>query len=213
MATPSSGLFVSIEGGEAVGKSTLITALQDLLQAYSIPTTATREPGGTPFAEKIRTILLSDDASPAPYAELLAMLSARADHLDKVIIPALSANKVLLCDRFIDSTIAYQGGGRALGFEEVRDLCLQLSGSLLPKITFLLDLPIEIAYQRQKKRDSPVDRFEGSDHAFYESVRHHFLRLAREFPQRIHLIDASLPQKDVLASAWRILSHQLSIRP
>ena len=182
-------LFISIEGGEGVGKSTNIAVLENWLQRQQIRYCLTREPGGTPLAEKMRELLLGiDDETLAPAAELLLVFAARAQHLAEVIRPALSRGEWVLCDRFTDATYAYQGAGRGLPSAHIQQLERQVQAGLQPDVTLLLDAPIEVGMARAGKRGE-LDRFESEEHAFFERVRQCYLERARLEPERFRVIN------------------------
>lgn len=187
------GRFITIEGIEGVGKTTNIEFIDSLLQQAGREVVLTREPGGTPIGEDIRELLLghkhdgmSDDT------ELLLMFAARAEHLHKVIRPALAAGKDVLCDRFTDATYAYQGGGRGIAVEHIAVLENWVQADLRPDLTLLLDVPVATGLERAGKRSAP-DRFEKEKHEFFERVRAMYLLRAQAEPQRYRIIDASQP--------------------
>ncbi|MBC7750238.1 MAG: dTMP kinase [Candidatus Saccharibacteria bacterium] len=193
-------MFISFEGTEGVGKSTLIRGVADHLQAQGIDFIVTREPGGTPLAEQIRGLLLTPDGEKiAPSCELLLLFAARAQHLSQVIEPALSRGQWVLCDRFVDASYAYQCGGRDLPTTQVQALVEQFV-SVLPSKTFWLDAPVEIGMARAGKR-SALDRFEQERHEFFERVRAVYAARAAAEPQRIVKLDATLAAEEVLAFA------------
>lgn len=179
------GRFITFEGGDGVGKSTHISLLADSLRAQGHEVVVSREPGGTELGAQIRQLLLhGGDVSPR--AEALLYAADRAHHADTVIRPALERGAIVLCDRYLDSSIAYQGAARALGKEEIRDLSLWATENLLPDLTFLLDLPAPLAQQRLVGES---DRIESAGMAFHEAVRAEFLALAEAEPQRWRVLD------------------------
>lgn len=187
------GRFITIEGTEGVGKTTNIEFINSLLQQAGREVVLTREPGGTPIGEDIRGLLLghkhdgmSDDT------ELLLMFAARAEHLHKVIRPALAVGKDVLCDRFTDATYAYQGGGRGIAVEHIAVLENWVQADLRPDLTLLLDVPVATGLERAGKRSAP-DRFEKEKHEFFERVRAMYLQRAQAEPERYRIIDASQP--------------------
>lgn len=187
----SRGLFITIEGGEGVGKSTNIAFIAEQLQQQGIDFILTREPGGTPLAEDIRQLLLIPrNESVAENTELLLMFAARAQHIAQVIKPALQSGKWVICDRFTDATFAYQGGGRGVDLGKISDLEQWVQGDLRPDYTLLLDAPIEVGMSRATKRGE-LDRFEQEQRAFFEAVRSTYLSLAEKFKQRFRIVDAS----------------------
>jgi dTMP kinase len=189
----ASGRFLTIEGIEGVGKSTQVTRLSDSLRERGIAHVVTREPGGTPLAERIREIVLNSrgEAVP-PIAELLLMFAARAVHVANHIEPNLRAGRWVLCDRFVDATYAYQGGGRRLSKDTVRQLEVMVLGARRPDLTILLDAPVELALQRAMHRNAgaATDRFESERSEFFERVREAYCERAAAEPDRIAVLDA-----------------------
>ncbi len=183
------GKFITIEGTEGAGKSTSLNYIKDVLQQKGIVFITTREPGGTPIAEKIRELLL-DKANTAlcDDAELLLMFAARTQHLNELIIPALQSGQWVISDRFTDATYAYQGGGRGLPWEKIAQLEQWVQGDLRPDATILLDIPVEQGMERVRSRGE-TDRFEEEQMSFFSRIREAYLRLARENPQRYYIID------------------------
>lgn len=186
-----SGLFITLEGPEGAGKSTNREYLAKLLGAHGVEVVLTREPGGTPLAEKIREILLAPSDEPmAVDTELLLMFAARAQHLAEVIRPALARGAVVLCDRFTDATYAYQGGGRGVDVARIAVLEQFVQGELRPDLTLLFDLPVEVGLARAASRGR-LDRFEEEGRAFFEAVRSCYLARSESAPERYRLIDAA----------------------
>jgi len=188
-----SGLFITLEGPEGAGKSTNREYLAKRLREQGVEVLLTREPGGTPLAERVRELLLAPSTeSMAADTELLLVFAARAQHLAQVIQPALASGCVVLCDRFTDATYAYQGGGR--GVPEARIGMLEdfVQGTLRPDLTLVFDLPVEIGLARAAARGR-LDRFEQEGHGFFEAVRHTYLRRAAAEPQRYRVLDAAQP--------------------
>ena len=191
------GMFITLEGGEGVGKSTNILFIKQLLEDAGISVVTTREPGGTAFAEKIRQLLLENrDEAVSEHAELLLMFAARAQHIHHQIQPALSRGQWVLCDRFTDATYAYQGGGRNMDVKMIEWLEDKVQGALRPDLTLLLDAPIDVGMDRAGKRGK-LDRFELEEHAFFERVRSAYLQRAQQNPQQIKLINAAHSLTDV----------------
>jgi dTMP kinase len=184
--------FITLEGGEGAGKSTQARALAEALRARGLPVLVTREPGGSAGAEAIRALLLQGEAGRwSPRAEALLFAAARADHLEKTILPALAAGEWVICDRFIDSTRAYQGAG---GIDDAAILALHGFGAegLLPDVTFVLDLSVAAGRARAEARDgAAADRFAARGDDFHKSVRESFHRIAATEPDRVRLIDAA----------------------
>jgi dTMP kinase len=201
------GLFITVEGGEGVGKSTNMDVIERWLQQRRIDYCRTREPGGTPLAESIRGLLLdTEDGSVSPMAELLLMFAARAQHIQEVIEPALSRGKWVLCDRFTDATYAYQGGGRGMPMEWVSTLEALVQGALRPDITLLLDAPVEVGMSRAHKRGK-LDRFEREEIAFFEKVRQTYLQRAASDPARFRVIDTDRELADIATELQHILTN------
>lgn len=197
------GLFVTLEGPEGAGKSTNREYLAERLRACGVDVVLTREPGGTPLAERIRELLLTPADEPmAVDTELLLVFAARAQHLTQVIRPALERGAVVLCDRFTDATYAYQGGGRGLSIERIAQLEVFVQGELRPDLTLIFDLPVEVGLARAAARGR-LDRFEQEGLRFFESVRRAYLDRAKAAPSRYRIIDAGQPlnvvQQDVQA--------------
>ena len=191
------GKFITLEGGEGVGKTTNLSFISSYLQNHGIDVIVTREPGGTRLAEKIRELLLdSNNESISESAELLLMFAARAQHIKHVIEPALSQGKWVLCDRFTDATYAYQGGGRNMNMSTIEWLENLVQGTLRPDLTLLLDAPVEVGIERARDRGQ-LDRFESEKIDFFERVRQSYLRQAELYPERIKLIKADQPLSDV----------------
>ncbi|MDH5190802.1 MAG: dTMP kinase [Gammaproteobacteria bacterium] len=191
------GFFITLEGIEGVGKTTNMDFVHKQLVAAGKDVILTREPGGTSLGEDVRNLLLGHKHDGmSSETELLLMFAARAEHLSKVIMPAVMDGKVVLCDRFTDATYAYQGGGRGIPTRRIQELEQWVQGGTRPDMTFLLDLPVEVGLERAGKR-SAADRFEKEDMAFFQRVRDRYLQLAAEYPQRFRVIDASKPLDDV----------------
>ena len=184
------GKFITIEGQDGAGKSTNVTAMQEYLQTHSIDFVHTREPGGTDLGEKIRELLLNSSDAIADKTELLMMFAARAQHIESVIEPALSKGVWVLCDRFTDATYAYQGAGRGLSVNDIQLLETYVQAGLVPDLTLVLDLPIEVSESRAGQRSAP-DRFERQKHDFKQNVRDCYLARARNEPDRMKVVDAS----------------------
>lgn len=205
-------VFITLEGTEGVGKSTALNYIQDYLAQHQVPYITTREPGGTPLAERIRHLLLDKDAEKmSDHTELLLMFAARAQHLQQVIKPALAAKKWVLCDRFTDATYAYQGGGRGLPMAEISQLETLVQAELRPTLTLWLDAPVELGLSRAAARQQ-LDRFEQEKAVFFDKVRAVYRQRAAAEPQRFRRIDASLPLADVQAQIKSVLAHVLAVR-
>jgi len=194
------GRFITLEGGEGVGKSTQMAAVDAALQAAGLETFLTREPGGTERAERIRELLLRPTEEPMPVScELLLMFAARATHLENSIRPALERGIWVICDRFTDATYAYQGAGRGVPRQEIELLERLVQRGLAPDLTLLLDAPVEVALPRAKRRnaDQHGDRFERERESFFERVRRGYLEIAAAEPRRVKVIDASQEMEEV----------------
>ena len=198
------GLFITLEGPEGAGKSTNREYLATQLREAGVDVVLTREPGGTPLAERMRDVLLAPTDEPMDVdAELLLMFAARAQHLALVIKPALQRGAVVLCDRFTDATFAYQGGGRGMPFERIAELERFVQGDLRPDLTLLFDLPVEVGMARAAARGR-LDRFEQEGMAFFDKVRQAYLTLAQANEARYRVLDASQPLEHVQRAldAW-----------
>jgi dTMP kinase len=201
------GLFVTFEGIEGVGKSTQIALAAQFLRARGEDPLVTREPGGTPLAERIRDIVLSPAQESLPgTAELLLMFAARAVHLANLVLPALATGRPVLCDRFTDASYAYQGAGRGLGQDRIAALEDIVQGALRPDLTLLLDAPVAQALARARSRGPAVDRFDLERAEFFTRVRDAYLARARAEPKRFAVVDASLDLDQVRSAIERELN-------
>lgn len=207
-----SGKFITLEGIEGVGKTSNLAYIRELLQQHRRECIETREPGGTPLGESLRAILLEHKHDGmCPDAELLLMFAARAEHIARVIMPALIAGKYVLCDRFTEAAYAYQGGGRGLNDSKIAELENWVQGDLRPDLTIVLDAPVHIGRARAGRRSEP-DRIEKEHDDFFNRVRDTYLRLAEHYPQRIAVIDANMALDDVQDQIKRVL-HDYDIVP
>lgn len=222
------GRFLTLEGIEGAGKSTVAAALATALRARGITVVATREPGGTPLAERLREVVLQRGAETlSPQAETLLMFAARAVHVDNLIRPALARGEWVICDRYTDATRAYQGGGRGVATPFIETLSRETVGGLTPDLTLLLDLPVETGLQRAHARrkatgatageggehgDLP-DRFEAEAVVFFERVRERYLAIAAAEPQRVRILEATLPPAALLDAAMDALQPWFESRP
>ena len=204
-----SGRFITLEGGEGVGKTTNLGFIEDYLRARGIDLVRTREPGGTPLGERVRGLLLGDGEIDAQ-AELLLVFAARAQHLRDVIRPALAVGRWVLCDRFTDATYAYQGGGRGLPRERIATLETFVQGALRPDLTLVFDLPIEVGMARASARGR-LDRFEQEGRTFFDAVRSTYLERARLEPGRYRLIDAAQTLEQVQGQLDALLPQLLGM--
>jgi dTMP kinase len=199
-------MFISFEGTEGVGKTTLIRKIYEHLEQQGQQVVLTREPGGTPMAEQIRSLLLSvnHEESMSNDTELLLMYAARAQHLQQVIMPALTEHKTVLCDRFTDASFAYQCAGRGLSQSKLQ-LLNENFVSLMPNITFWLDAPIETGMSRARERGA-LDRFEQEKVTFFEKVRAGYQQLWEQYPERVKRLDATQSPEQVFAQALQYLN-------
>ena len=203
------GFFITLEGIEGAGKTTLINFIEDLLINAGHDVVKTREPGGTAIGEQIREILLKNENYTLTYdTELLLVFSARAQHIQEVILPALSSGKIILCDRFTDASYAYQGGGRGIGTSRINLLEKWVHEDLRPNLTLLFDLDVSIGMQRTKKR-SDADRFEREEINFFEKIRNTYLERAKNEPQRFRIINSASSLESVKEQIITILKDFL----
>ncbi len=203
------GLFITLEGIEGAGKSTAVDFIEDFLTKEGHDVIKTREPGGTVIGEQIREILLNNENYTLTNdTELLLVFSARAQHIQEVILPALSSGKIILCDRFTDASYAYQGGGRGIDASRINLLEKWVYGDLRPNLTLLFDLDVSIGMQRTKKR-SDADRFEREEINFFEKIRNTYLERAKNEPQRFHIINSASSLESVKEQIITILKDFL----
>ncbi|RXF73909.1 dTMP kinase [Hansschlegelia zhihuaiae] len=211
----TAGRFVTFEGGEGVGKSTQLRRLAAWLKQLGHEVVTTREPGGSPRAETLRNVLLSGAAKRfGPVAETVLIASARADHVDHVIRPAIERGAIVLCDRFTDSTRAYQGALGGVSAELLRTLEQVAAPGVAPDLTIMLDAPAERGLARARRRSGEgavADRFEAEDAAFHERLRDAFVAIARAEPERCILVDAEGAEEDVAERVWRAAREKLGL--
>jgi dTMP kinase len=206
----TAGRFISLEGIEGAGKSTLARALQATLTERGLGVTLTREPGGTPLAERLRTLVLERGAEHiSAEAETLLMFAARALHVENLIRPALGRGEWVICDRFTDATRAYQGAGRGVDAALIERLAETVHGNLWPHRTLLLDLPVETGLTRARRRSAAGDRFEDEDLRFFERVRARYLALAAAEPGRVRVLEAADAPDKVTAGALAAIADLL----
>ncbi|MBN8521391.1 MAG: dTMP kinase [Alphaproteobacteria bacterium] len=202
------GLFISLEGGEGAGKTTQLMLLADALRGRGLDVVTTREPGGTPAAESLRETFISHQGQSWPIsAQLLTMFAARALHVEQVIKPALAKGKIVICDRFTDSTRAYQGYAQGFDLDSIETLRHIAIGDFEPDITFIFDIDPVTGLSRTSKRVSTGDTFEGLDIGFHQKLRAGFWDIAKQAPDRCHVVDAS-KKPDIVAQ--EILNLTLS---
>lgn len=186
------GRFITLEGGEGAGKSTQIARLAEALRATGLEIRTTREPGGSPAAEEIRKLLVEGEPGRwQPMTEALLHFAARAEHLHSVVLPAIAAGTWVVCDRFADSTMAYQGYGHGLGRKTITALYRNVVGDFAPDLTLILDVPVETGLARAAARRGGEDRYERMDRSFHERLRRGFRDIAKREPKRCKLVDAS----------------------
>ncbi len=212
---PYEGLFITLEGGDGCGKSTLSALLSKELAKKGYPVLKTREPGGTPLSEHLRDVVLKPDPNRpvGERAELLLFLAARVQHIDEVILPALRDRKLLICERFNDSTIAYQGCRKHVGVHVAEQICDLACNHLVPDLTLLLDLDPIIGLQRLSKERKNLDRLEQEELQFHIEVRTAYLHLADKYPERIIIIDGSATPEEVCAASLKALEPHLMLKP
>ncbi|MBO4316812.1 MAG: dTMP kinase [Mailhella sp.] len=209
-------MFITFEGIEGSGKSTLARSTAAALQQAGIPVLLTREPGGSALGTKIRALLLNAEESVSPRAELFLFLADRTQHVDAVIKPALDKGTVVLCDRFTDSTIAYQGFGRGLDIGLLDALNANATGGLVPDLTIVADLQPQIGLERAKKRNAEngtatsEGRFEDEELAFHAKIRNGFLAIAESHPERVMVLDASMPPDELASKAIELILKRFS---
>jgi dTMP kinase len=226
---PARGKFITFEGLDGSGKSTQLEKLARSLRAHGLAVTVTREPGGTTTGEKIREVLLHSATSGlSPFAEMALMFASRAQHIHEVILPALAEGRIVLCDRFTDSTEAYQGGGRKLGTKPVLRLHEILCGNLQPDLTILLDNEVAFSIDRARRRNEKQtgsrtekeknkgrskdeNRFEQESRAFFGRVRHAYLAIAKRNPHRMHVVDARGTPSETHAVIMELVKKKLKI--
>jgi dTMP kinase len=209
------GLFITVEGPDGAGKSSLVKGLVPLIQsALSIPLVVTREPGGSDIAEEIREILLNPEHTAMDdRTEALLLAAGRRQHVVEKIIPALERNEVVLCDRFVDSSIAYQGHARGIGMEEVAAINQFATEGLTPDLTLYLDVDAEVGLNRiaDKNSNRTHDRLELEEVTFHEKVREAYHQLVKENSERFVTVDASQSQEAVLQDCWHIVEKRLKL--
>ena len=208
MATPRRGLFITLEGGEGSGKSTQAQALRALLEDAGRSVTITREPAGCPLGQRARELLNDRSLKLDARSEFLLFAAARAQHVAEVIRPALDRGEVVICDRFGDSSVAYQGYGRGLDLEDVREANRMATQGLVPDLTVLLDVPVETGLGRKAGEKAP-DRIGQEGAQFHERVRQGYLAMAAKEPDRFLVRDGTLPPEEITRTIWRRLEPLL----
>lgn len=207
----SPGKFITLEGIDGAGKSTQLAWIVDFLQGNGVNVAVTREPGGTPLGEELRTLLLDSSLTMHPETEALLMFAARREHLDKVIFPALSRGDWVISDRFTDASFAYQGGGRQVGITKLENLEQWAQGVLQPDLTLYFDVPVELGQQRIAGIKS-ADRFEKEQTEFFQRVRAAYLARVEKYPERMRLIDASQSLQKVQEAIRHIMEKVFPLK-
>lgn len=207
------GKFITFEGPEGSGKSTQIRLLDERLRERGIRTLLTREPGGTPTGEAVRRLLQHEasDAEMAHRTEVLLFCASRAQIVEQVIQPALGQGTWVLCDRFTDSTLAYQGYGRGFALAELRTLNLFATGGLIPDLTVLLDISVDESFRRIAERMSEFDRIERSERIFHERLRKGYLELAAAEPARFRVLSSAPPSAQTGVAVWQVVCERLGL--
>ncbi len=202
-------MFITFEGIEGCGKSTQAKLLYEELIDRGFTVLLTREPGGTPAAEEIRRIILKkwEEGFP-PFAELSLYEAARSFHVENLILPSLKEGAVVVCDRFTDSTVAYQGYGRGLPLDLIERMNLEATRGLKPDVTFLIDLPVEVAFSRLSRKE--LDRMESEELSFHERVREGFLKIAEKEPQRVVVLDGTKEIGEIFKSVLKVVLERLN---
>ena len=200
-------MLVTFEGIEAAGKSTLIAALNRELTTRGNVVVITREPGGTPLGDSLRAVFLDPALAVDPIAEVMLLNASRAQLVADVIAPALKARSVVLCDRFFDATVAYQGYGRGLNVDSLLEICLVATHRIAPDLTFLIDIPVELSQARLRARGG-ADRLEREGTAFHTRVRDGYLALAERFPSRYVVLEGAQPPDVLAAGAWAVFEQR-----
>jgi dTMP kinase len=208
MTSPRPGLFITLEGGEGSGKSSQAQALKALLEARAFTVTVTREPAGCPLGQRVRALLTEPSLELDPRSELFLFVAQRAQHAAQVVRPALERGEVVICDRFGDSSVAYQGYGRGLSPDDVRLANRMATQGLVPDLTVLLDVPVETGLTRKRGEEAP-DRIGQEGAAFHERVRQGYLAMAAGEPDRFLVVDATLPAEEITRTVWRRLEPLL----
>ena len=202
-------MFITFEGIEGSGKSSLIAKLKKYFKSSKLEAFFSKEPGGTDLGKEIRKILLNPKYSFDPTSELLLLLADRAEHVQKIIRPNLQKNKLIFCDRYLDSTLAYQGSGRNLDKKIIKEMFKVLDFPI-PDLTILLDVPVQIGLSRARKRNK-LDRFEKEDLNFHENVRRSYLDLAKNDSSRIVIFDSSISEEELFKKAVNLIKSRISV--
>jgi dTMP kinase len=214
---PGAGRFITFEGPEGGGKGTQLTLLYEALTSRGVSAVTTREPGGTQIGRELRAMLLETGRPPlVPAAQALLLGADRAQHVGEIVRPALEAGHVVISDRFVDSTLAYQGFGEGLDLAALEAMCRLATGGLVPDLTILLDVEVEVGLARRRaafaKGDGELNRLDRREIAFHERVRRGYLRLARQDPERFCVVDARLPISEVAGLIWVRVAELLDLQ-
>ena len=209
----ASGIFITVEGVDGAGKSTQLVFLEEFLRDRGLEVLVTREPGGTSLGEAVRELLIGEnEIAVTDDVELMLIFTARLQHLEEVIVPAVAAGICVVCDRFTDATYAYQGGGRGISVTRIRQLEAWVQQGFQPDLTLVFDLPVDTGAARSRKRGESADRFERQDSAFKEAVRNTYLDRVHQYPERMRLIDASRGKEQVTENMISIVEGFLKSR-
>ena len=205
--------FITIEGGEGSGKTSIIKLLLEDLKKENIDAISTREPGGSKIAEEIRKVILNVDNVNMDYmTEALLYAASRRQHLEEVVKPAIEQGKIVICDRYIDSSLAYQGYARNLGIDNVYNINMYATNGFLPDLTILIDIPPEVGLERIKKNSREVDRLDLEKMSFHNKVHEGYLLVSKKFPSRIVIVDGNKPLIEVYEDVKRIIEEKLNLR-
>ncbi len=207
-------MFITFEGLDGAGKSTQINRLITRMQSARLNVVSTREPGGTRIGDKVRAILLNPEGTICSEAEVFLYAASRAELVRTVIVPAINRGEVVLCDRFVDASLAYQGAGLGVGVQRVLEINTWATNGLLPDITFLFDLPVSVSKDRiiHSRQGEKPDRIEQRDNEYFIRVRDEFLRIAKADPNRVVILDATLSEDVLEKEIWRVVSNELVIK-
>ena len=208
----SNGKFITFEGGEGTGKSTQLRLLEKYLEDVDISVVTTREPGGTPSGEDIRHLLVDGDTNKwTPLTEVLLHYAARHEHITRVIEPTISSGKWVLCDRYADSTLAYQGFAQHVDFRDITHLYKIVVGRFTPNLTIILDLPVEIGLKRAEKRKAGGTRYERMGLKFHQTLREAFLKIADDNPERCVVFNANKPEISIAKEIFNLVNNRFNL--
>lgn len=203
-------MFISFEGGEGTGKTTIITRLEEELKSSGYDVIKTREPGGSDIAEQIRAVILKKENTKMDYrTEVLLYAASRRQHLEEIVKPALQAGKVVLCDRYLDSSLAYQGYARGLGIKEVLEINQYATEGIMPILTVFIDLDPKVGLERIRKNDRVTDRLDKEKISFHEKVREGYLEVARMFPNRVKVVNGEKNKEEVYQEVKALVTDRI----